>query len=172
MTRWLRALGLAGAVLLCQGFQCGPGGPPAPDTCGAGAAPRGVLQLELGYGEGGDFRPMPDDAQVTLVHGPQGGSMVPLRLRASGDDPPVCLEQSTRLAYRCLPTVCPPDDLGSSQTEAQLNAPLATYSDADRVRSTRPAYLILGGPIDTSAPATLTVEAYGQTVTRRLHVSN
>jgi hypothetical protein len=56
-----------------------------------------VDSLDLGPGVEGPFRALYDDDVVPLVKGPQGGEMVPVRLRITGPGAPACLPQRTRV---------------------------------------------------------------------------
>jgi hypothetical protein len=160
----LRDLGLLSLVfLVSQGGFCGGGAPPRPDEC-SGPMLRGPIDsVELGRlasDEPSEFTPIANGDVLPIVIGPQGGSMVAVALRVTGDDPPACLAQKTRVSYSA----------GGSPLEDSVTVPLSTYPTGDRVRTTRTSYVILDTDPRAGA-ATITVEAAGQTVTRSVMLS-
>jgi hypothetical protein len=155
----IRDVLLLGAVFaVSQGGFCGGGAPPRPDQC-SGPMLRGPIDsVELGVlesGEPADFKSIADGDTLQIVFGPQGGSMVAVALRVTGDDPPSCLQQKTRVAYRA----------GGSSLEDSVTVPLTTYPTGDRVRTTRISWVIFDAYPEAGA-ATITVEAAGQKITR------
>jgi hypothetical protein len=125
-------------------------GPPAPDA-GLGASARAPIDaVEIGAAGEGEFAPLADGAPVQAVRGPQGGDMIPLRLRVLGLEPPECVQQTTTVTQ--------------GQVTGMLATPLATYADAPGTRATRTAYVILSGP-PAAGPATVAVDCAGKQTT-------
>ena len=79
--------------------------------------------------------------------------MVAVALRVTGDDPPSCLQQKTKVSYRA----------GGLSMDDSVTVPLSTYPTGDRVRTTRTSYVILDAFPEAGA-ATIVVDAAGQTV--------
>jgi hypothetical protein len=155
----LRDLLLLGAVFaVSQGGFCGGGGPPPPDQC-SGPMLRGPIDsVELGVLEGGEpstFKPLVDGDVLPVVFGPQGGAMIATAIRVTGDDPPTCLQQKTRVSYRA----------GGAPLEDSVTVPLSTYPTGDRVRTTRVSFVIFDAFPEAGA-ATITLESAGKTITR------
>jgi hypothetical protein len=112
----------------------GPGansGPPAPDTCNDLQPRDPVDSVELGAGTGDDlFLAWNDGDTAPLVHGPQGGAMIGIRLRVTGTPAPECLPQSSVVR-----------DAASMALAAQ-DEPVKAYDQGDGSRVTRTMWLI------------------------------
>ena len=144
----LIAFGLGGC------FQsCSPG--PSTDTCTQPLA-TGVTQIEQGLASVTDseltpFVPLSNPAYPPIVRGGQGLTMIVTRLRFSGPDVPVCVDQASELV-----------DAINGSTVASLDGPLNTYAEPGTTsRTTKPMYLpgyaLIGRKHFTSRVAGLSV---------------
>ena len=148
--RHLVLLGLI-AVANSGGF-CGGPAPPSPDSC-ATPAERGTLDsLELGGGDESQFAPISDGQKVHLIVGPQGGTMLPIRLHVSGAGAVGCLPQRS---------VIDKDGTGNFPV-ASSSAPLRTYAEPDGSATTRALYLIFDGGAQNGDTLLITVDAGGR----------
>jgi len=155
---------LALLVFVNTGGICGGFTPPKPDSCSMPAT-RTLDSLVVGsLGDSEDeskFVPLSDGDHVHLVFGPQGGTMLPIRLRVAGSDAVGCLPQVSTLASVNKDQVPIVPVAGSA-------APLRTYAEPDGSATTHPLYLIFeNDPVDNMI--LLTVEAGGLQVKRMLN---
>jgi hypothetical protein len=134
---------------------CGAG-PPAPDACLGGKQAVTLDELEIGAADEAEFRPILENATVAILRGPQGGDMVGLRLRLTGDSPPGCVYQSTVVLQ----------ENGDMDVVGSLATALNTYDEGPRIRSTRPTYIILGSEPISGRQAKITVECGGRKLER------
>jgi hypothetical protein len=116
--------------------------------------------LEVGVADEPEFGPILDGAAVEILRGPQGGDMVGLRLRVTGDRPPACLYQRTDVSQRNA------DGLVAGSVASALN----TYEESARVRTTRPTYVILDGFPISGQSATIAVSCGGKRVERTVRL--
>jgi hypothetical protein len=139
---------------------CGGGSPPKPDRCdGTPPMVRGPLTVEIG-GRDTPFRALSDGEQIAKERGPQGGEMVPYRIRVSGGEAPTCLEQTTTLAVEA-----------TGEQLAKMDTPLRTYPEADGARATQANWLILAGLGPPSGTRVrLTASVAGVSVVRTLRL--
>ena len=152
LTRLLPALAAS-----CLGDFCSPAGPPPEDSCST-PSNAGVATLEVGP-DSDPFVPFTDGQMVTFLIGGQFASMLPVRLRVGGANPPACLGQRTTLT----------DDMGNEM--ARDKDPRATYTDG-AFRTTHALYLVLFDDFAPPAhPLTLTVTVGSKAVTRTLYVA-
>jgi len=127
-------------VLACAfslGVFCGPGGEaPPPDSCGSPTA-RSITELEIGpeMNETRGFDPWATDDIGYITEGFQGGYMLGVSLRLSGDAP-ACLQQKTVVK-------------NGGAVLAQETSPLNTYDAFDGTRTTRTMWLVFE---DTGPP--------------------
>ncbi len=138
----------------------GCAGPPAPDACLGGKQPITLDELEIGGADEAEFQPIAEGATVQILRGPQGGEMVALRLRLTGDDPPGCVYQSTQVVQKNIDA----DVVGSLATA------LNTYVEGPRVRSTRAIYVILGSEPISGRDARITVECGSRKLERTVRL--
>lgn len=153
MKRLLAALAIAN-----MGVTCGPGnsGPPDPDSCDVPQT-RTLAGVEIG-GADDVFTPFVDDQVVTLTLGPQGGAMLPMRLRITGTSLPDCLAQSTTIRV-------------GAEVIATSELPLKTYVEADGSRTTKANYVVLYYEPADGTELTVTTMAGGQSTTRSLYLN-
>jgi hypothetical protein len=138
---------------------CGCAAPPAPDACLGAAQQRAEIdQVEIGAGDDAEFQPLAENAEVRVVRGPQGGDMIPLRIRVSGASPPACLQQSTSV------------EQPATQVSGMLATPLATYPDAPGTRATRTLYVVLNGVPKSGETARIAVDCAGKRTERTVRV--
>jgi hypothetical protein len=142
------------AALLAVACDHMNSGPPDPDDCAAPGAVTAGAVLELGDVEG-DFVPWVDGDAVPLTWGPQGGSMVGLRLRFAGDGVPACVEQHT------IATVAPTSD-GHGQF------PVRTYEDGPGARLTKTVWVPFDEDPEPGEEVVVTTTAGTLSVTRTL----
>jgi hypothetical protein len=111
-------------------MTCGPGaGPPPPDRC-ASPTSKTVTGVELGpeMNEERGFEAWTSDDTGYVTQGFQGGDMLGVSLRLSGDAP-ACLQQKTTVII-------------DGFLLAQESSPLNTYDAADGTRTTRTMWLV------------------------------
>ncbi len=123
----LSQLGLVG-----NGCGNNNNGPPDPDDCGSPNSSAVIATLEIGPAGDGEFVPWQGGETVTIAYGPQGGAMIPLRIRATGANLAECMLQTTHISN---PAGLP--EFGSNET------PLRWYQDPGGGMATRTAYVIL-----------------------------
>lgn len=112
------------------GVTCGPGdGAPPPDSCGSPTT-KSIAELEIGpeMNETRGFDPWTTDDFGYITRGFQGGNMLGVSLRLSGDAP-ACLEQKTVVK-------------SGGTVLAQQTSPLNTYDAFDGTRTTRTMWLV------------------------------
>jgi hypothetical protein len=144
-------------LLPSLGMVCGPIEPPPPDEC---SAPTGgsVGNLEIGPERGPEqsFEAWAPTDTAVISSGPQGGDMLGVTLRVTGDGPPACLAQRTRLTQ------------GGRQIETSV--PVHTYEEADGSRATRTLWLIFDDVPALGSEIEVRAEAGGQAASSRLTV--
>src|ERR1700737_4177552 len=127
---------LAAMAVGNTGGLCGGPGLPEPDSCATSAAHGALDSLELGGGSESRFVPLSDGDTVPLVYGPQGGTMLPIRLHVTGSG-----------AVGCLPQQSTIDNFTTHrQMTAGSASPLRPYAEPDGSGTTRALYLIFGLP--------------------------
>jgi hypothetical protein len=144
------------AILAFLLAACGPAEPlpadiPVADECASpGSGALGSLQI----GSRQDpFVPFADGDPVEMVYGSQGGAMIPMRLRVTGEALPSCLPMEI--------SIDGPHDLFGTST-----APLATYEERDGSRITGPLFVI--GDPGEFGDYEVTAASLGTTATVRL----
>ncbi len=135
---------------------------PAPDTCDQ-AQSAGIVSMTIMDGQGSANGSALTDYQVVpLVFGPQGGTMIALRVLLEGDAVPSCASFSF-FVENCHDLDCQNADQEGS---FPLTQPLATYEEgADRM--TRPYYFQLPYTLNGGSLARLTVSV-GSITSQRL----
>lgn len=122
------------------GVLCGHGDEaPPPDSCESPTA-RSITELEIGpeMNEMHGFEPWTTDDYGYITRGFQGGNMLGVSLRLSGDAP-ACLQQKTVVK-------------SGGKVLAQQTSPLNTYDAFDGTRTTRTMWLVFendGPPLDS-----------------------
>jgi hypothetical protein len=135
----------------------GCGAAPAPDACLGAAQQRSEIDtVEIGSPDEAQFQPLEEGAAVQAVRGPQGGDMIPLRLRVAGASPPACLQQSTQVVQ--------------DQVSGTLSTPLTTYPDAPGTRATRTLYVVLNGTPRAGEMARVVVDCAGKKIERTIRI--
>jgi len=148
----VKRLVLALCCGLSLGVTCGPGGgAPPPDSCNSPNA-KAVTSLEIGpeINEMRGFDPWMSDDTGYITQGFQGGYMLGVSMRLSGEAP-ACLQQKTVVK-------------SGSKVIAQETSPLNTYAAADGTRTTRTMFLVFadsGPPLGSQIQVVTT--AGGQT---------
>jgi len=127
----MRRLPFLAIVLASLGGICGPRfSPPTPDACDH---PSDVATdtVEIGTGDDQTYVAIHDGDVIQPIHGPQGGTMLPIRLRFTGANTPACVTQSTALT--------------AMSPVATSTSPLNTYVQPDGSFLTKPNYLVFSG---------------------------
>jgi hypothetical protein len=156
VNRWLVAF----ASVFSLGGLCGPGsGPPPPDRCTSPAS-NAIIGVEIGpeMNEAHGFEAWAADDTGYITSGFQGGYMLGVSLRLSGDAP-ACLKQNTTVTL-------------AGTKLAQEASPLNTYDAPDGTRTTRTMWLVFddsGPPIGTQV--LVTTEAGGTTVSSNVTIA-
>jgi hypothetical protein len=132
----VKRLVLALCCGLSLGVTCGPGGgAPPPDSCNSPDG-KSIASLEIGpeISEMRGFEPWLTDDTGYITQGFQGGYMLGVSMRLSGEAP-ACLQQKTVVK-------------SGSKVIAQETSPLNTYAAADGTRTTKTMFLVF----DDSGP--------------------
>lgn len=119
-----------------------------------------IEQLEVGEGTESQFVALVDQQAVRAAIGPQGGAMLPIRIKLTGSNLPACLEQRSSLKLE-------------NEEFAVSMAFLNTYAQPDGSRTTHAHYLIFGpgkNHLADGKDLVLTTSALGKTVIRTLHL--
>jgi hypothetical protein len=148
----VKRLVLALACTTSLGLFCDPPGPPPPDSC-ASSDKTTIGSLEVGseMNEMVGFDPWTSDDTGYVTSGFQGGYMLGVSLRLSGDAP-ACVQQKTTVKL-------------DGAVLAQETSPLNTYDALDGTRTTRTMWLVFadtGPPIGTQV--LVVSQAGGKTV--------
>lgn len=144
------------AALLAAACDHMNNGPPDPDDCAAPGAAPAIAALELGPATG-DFVAWNDGDAVPLTWGPQGGSMVGLRIRLVGDGVPECVDQHTSA------TVAP-----SSNGHEEF--PVRTYEDGAGARLTKVVWVPFDDDPAAGTQVVIATEIGSLSVTRMLQL--
>jgi hypothetical protein len=144
------------------GMTCGPSAePPPPDDCGSpGDEP--ITSLAIGPERLVDqpFQPWAADDTAYITEGAQGGNMLGVSLSLTGESPPACVAQHSRVRRG--------DDVLADE-EVAIN----TYGEGgDGVRSTHTLWLIFDGDVpELGDQLEVITEAGGRSATSRLMVA-
>jgi hypothetical protein len=142
---------------------CSAPGLPDADRCTPGSAD-GVDSFAIGPGKDSesatdlptDFRPYVANDNGDFVTGGQGFTMLRVRIRVAGHNPPACLAQQTNV-----------DILNDAQLETvgSDNVPRRTYPQPDGSRLTKPLYIVVDfGPIVYDGQVQISTPVGGKTV--------
>jgi hypothetical protein len=166
----MRRLAFIAIVLASLGGICGPRfNPPTPDACDH-PADVAADSVEIGTGDDAAFVPIHDGDVIQPIHGPQGGTMIPILLHFTGANTPACVTQSTVLWRPTADLGGPTADLGNFHEDlATSSSPLKTYAQPDGSFLTKPNYLIFSGYALPGDAITITVETGQQTNSRYIY---
>jgi hypothetical protein len=145
----LAALGTGGC-----GGGCDPTG--VSDRC-TDPAPASLTSLEIGQGQGAQFRTLADGDTVPRVWGGQGLPMVVIHLRMTGQVPG-CIDQDTTLLD------------GDGNTLDTEPGAMSTYDTGDGARTTGQMFLILDYDTADGEVVVIRSQAGGLTAERSLHL--
>src|SRR5205823_4191454 len=109
----------------------------------------------IGTGDESTFTLLRDDDVIQPVHGAQGGTMVPIRLRFTGTATPGCVAQSTVLSQ-------------DGRSFAIEHTPVKTYAQADGTFLTRPDYAVFFEQPVYGLPIVVSIDAGTKSVQVRV----
>jgi hypothetical protein len=144
----VKRLVLALTCTFSLGLTCGPPGPPPPDSCASPTA-KAITEVELGpeMNEMRGFEAWASNDTGYITMGFQGGNMIGVSLRLSGDAP-ACLQQKTTVKL-------------DGNVLAQETSPLNTYDATDGTRTTRTMWLVFDGSVPPIGTQVLVVTTAG-----------
>jgi hypothetical protein len=153
--RVIAAAAIMIAMSLSPGCICNQNALPRPDDCQPGSAV-GVDSFEIGAGHlDGSFIPWMDGSLPSFAVGGQGSTMLVMRIRISGANPPSCLQQKTVVTVS-----------SSSSETGRDTTPRKTYEAGSGQRVTDDMYIIIDDNIYGGLTVTTTIGALE--VTRHL----